>query len=105
MAIVARIPEDLPGPPLPPMPEVRPHKGWALYSWVERDWDGFYRLEYGAIDIEGRTRILHVHSWGFAWTQERFAWLVDHDFPRGGIGNWTEAAIDAEIAQEVRHAA
>ncbi len=75
------------------------HKGWVLETDEDQDSDGFIRYEHYAVK-DGVKQNLHGSSFltTFTPTQERFAWLVDHGFPRASRGNWHSHEIDERIA-------
>jgi hypothetical protein len=77
------------------------HKGWELFTHADRDHDGFDKYSHYA--IKGNERIELGGSpfySSFNPTVERFAWLVDHNFPLALRGNWFSHEIDAIIEEE-----
>lgn len=79
------------------------HKGWTLFTDEDLDGDGFIRYEHYAVRGDEQK---HLHGSSFTSTffptQERFAWLVDHDFPRPERGNWFNYEID-ELIEKGKH--
>lgn len=79
--------------------------GWTLHAYDEWDSDGFWTDAWFARGAE-RDVALDVSRFHFSPSQERFAWLVRHDFPRRrGIGPWDDTEIEHEMACEQRRAA
>lgn len=86
-------------------PIVAEHGEWDCRESIDDDSDGFTTPGWTAYHREtGESRILHLSRFNFRMTPERFAWLVDNDFPRAmgnhGPTNWTNAAIDAAMKGE-----
>lgn len=76
------------------------HKGWRLFTDIERSEDCVRHEHYAMNGVE--TKHLHCSSYLrlFTPTQERFAYPVDHDFPRAAKGNWYSQELDELIAKE-----
>lgn len=77
------------------------HRGWILVTHEDIDDDQTRRYSHYA--IKGAERHCLKGSpflSSFRPTQERFAYLVDHGFPRASRGNWFSHEIDALIAEE-----
>lgn len=77
------------------------HGAWRACSEPEDDGDGFTTTNWFARHRwTGEERILHHSRFRFHMTPERFAWLVDKDFPRHPRGNWDNASIDEAMKGE-----
>lgn len=82
------------------------YRGWQLVREDYDDSDGFTTDWWEAHHEDGRHKILQVTGRGMSWTQERFNWLVDNDFPHhqvqrswGPVGvPWCAKSIDERIA-------
>ena len=76
------------------------YKGWVCVTEDDQDDDGFYKYSHYAMK-DGVRKSLHGSPFlrSFTPTQERFAYLVDHNFPRAKKGNWFSHEIDELIAQ------
>lgn len=91
-----------------PVVGIAPHSGWSLWAYEEHEPDD-RRISYSA-HRAGECRTVHV-SRSFTPTTERFAFLVERDFPRcppkpkgnppGIRGPWFDDEIDAAIALQV----
>lgn len=76
------------------------HNGWNCVETPEGDGDGFTTPHWHA-ERDGERRIIQHSRFHFTMTAERFAWLVDNDFPQApGVGPWTNMEIDTEIGME-----
>lgn len=74
--------------------------GWTCTEDADYDSDGFWRPNWTA-RRGTEERMLPVSSFAFDMTAQRFAYLVDHDFPSPpGIGPWCNADLDKAIADE-----
>lgn len=83
-----------------PVGGIDPVQGWTLLQREERDGCGFTSLDYiargGTHDVW-----LDVSRFRFTPSQDRFAWLVEHGFPRReGATPWDDELIDAAIARD-----
>lgn len=77
------------------------HNGWTCVTEDDQDDDGFYKYSHYAVK-DGKRVYLHTSPFlrSFTPTQERFAYLVDHGFPRAAKGNWYGYEIDELIEKE-----
>ncbi|CDO37618.1 hypothetical protein [Novosphingobium sp. KN65.2] len=83
-----------------PVPGIDPVDGWTLYSAELEDSDGFWKDEYIARGPE-RDVHLDVSRNRFTPSQDRFAWLVKHGFPRRPkFGPWDDTDIELRISME-----
>jgi hypothetical protein len=85
---------------------IEPYRDWTLVREDYDDSDGFTTDWWEAHHpIFGRV-LLQVTAYKMRWSQERFNWLVDNDFPHhqvlcswGPVGvPWDAKAIDKRIA-------
>lgn len=83
------------------------HKGWRLEVDEARDGDGFGYPVFWAVRGE-ECKLLQCSRFSFTPTQERFAFLVDNNFPshpprpdgkRYPLGPWTDKDLDAAIKE------
>lgn len=90
---------------------IQSYQGWVLDETEYTEHWGADTPWYEAHHEDGRTQILSVGRTGFRWTQERFNWFIDNDFPQRLVrsplgvnsligGPWHEASVDACIAGE-----
>lgn len=77
------------------------HNGWELWTEEDEDDDRVVRRTHYAVKDNERVS-LHGSPFysSFLPTQERFAYLVDHGFPRASRGNWFNHEIDRLIEEE-----
>lgn len=79
------------------------HGEWTCVQTDDEDSDGFYTDGWHAKNkVTGESRIIHHSRFRFTMTPERFAWLVENDFPKnktkwGAPANWDNADIDAAM--------
>lgn len=81
---------------------IEPVDGWSLFAMDEPDGDGFWTTSYVARCDDGDV-MLHTSRFRFTPSQERFAWLVRHGFPRRPgkiLGPWCDLDIEAAIEAE-----
>lgn len=78
------------------------YKGWTLYEEEVHEPDNRWWWSE-AVHEDGRRKILHVSPYrgSFDFTEQRFQYLVDHDFPMSPMGgNWFNSEIDKLIESE-----
>lgn len=86
---------------VPNDPVVAERGEWECRESVDDDSDGFTTPGWTAYHkVTGESRILHLSRFRMRMTPERFAWLVDNNFPRHSRGNWDNASIDEAMKGE-----
>jgi hypothetical protein len=71
------------------------YKGWTLHEEEVHEPDNRWTW-HEAQHEDGRRVILHVSPY-HDLTEQRFQYLVDHDFPRAPKGNWLPDELDRLI--------
>lgn len=82
-----------------PVPNIEPVGGYTLLTFDEPDNDGFPSARYIA-RCAGCEVYLDVHPARFTPSQDRFAWLVQHDFPvrPHPAAGWDDTDIEMRLA-------
>ena len=84
-----------------PVADIAPVDGWRLFWFEEPDTDGFWTNAYFArgehVDVK-----LDVSRFDFTPSQDRFAWLARHGFPRRPtpFGGWDDTELEQAMADD-----